>query len=341
MQERFSLIQLIPVKDLLQVPKRIAITTHHRPDGDAIGSSLGLYNFLLKKGHSVSVITPSDYPDFLQWMSGNDKVLNYESRKEIADEKISKAEIIFCLDFNRIDRVEKMEKALRKSAATKILIDHHLQPENVFQHVFSYPESCATCELVFQFIISMGDVELIDKNIAACLYAGIMTDTQSFRFENMRAETHRIVAQLIERGAVNYKIHESVYDNSTEDRLRLLGHCLKDKLVVLREYNTAYISLSQEELDKYNFQSGDSEGVVNYALSIEGIRLAAFAAPRDGSVKISFRSKGDFSVNELAAKQFEGGGHKNAAGGKTNLSLEETIKKFLEILRSYKTELNK
>lgn len=339
MDPRFKVKLIAPIKILFQEPKRIVITTHHRPDGDAIGSSLGLYNYLIQKKHDVSVIVPSDYPAFLKWMPGNDVIINYETDPVQANRLIHEAELIFCLDYNQISRIDKMEKPVRESKAVKILIDHHLDPENAFDHSYSFPDSCATSELIYEFITAMDDAALLNKSVAECLYAGIMTDTASFRFASMKAETHRTVAKLMEAGAVNYKIHELVYDTNTEDRLRLLGHSLKDKLIVLPEFRTAYISLTQEELDKYHYQTGDTEGVVNYALSIDNIMLAAFFSVRDGEVRISFRSKDNFPANELSRKYFEGGGHKNAAGGRSGLPLDEAVKKFIQVLPEYKSQL--
>jgi len=339
MDPRFQVKLIAPIKILFQEQKKIVITTHHRPDGDAIGSSLGLYNYLLQKKHEVSVIVPSDYPAFLKWMPGNDVVINYEKDPVQSNRLISEADLVFCLDYNRMHRIDNMEKPLRECNAIKILIDHHLDPENAFDHSYSFPEACATSELIYEFIVAMEDQSLLNKNVAECLYTGIMTDTASFRFASMKADTHRTVAKLMEAGAQNYKIHEWVYDTNTEDRLRLLGHCLKDKLVVIPEYKTAYISLTEEELNAYHFEAGDTEGVVNYALSINHIMLAAFFSPRDGEVRISFRSKDDFPANELAKKYFEGGGHKNAAGGRSLLTLDETVKKFMQLLPEYKSQL--
>ncbi|CAN5670249.1 bifunctional oligoribonuclease/PAP phosphatase NrnA [soil metagenome] len=341
MDPRFQVKLIAPIKILFQEEKKIVITTHHRPDGDAIGSSLGLYNYLIQKKHQVNVVVPSNYPSFLKWMPNNDVVINYEADPEKGNKLISEADIIFCLDYNAMKRIDKMEMPVRNSKAIKILIDHHLHPENAFDHSYSFPDSCATSELIYEFIVALDDQSLLNKSIAECLYTGIMTDTASFRFAGMKAETHRTVAKLMEAGAVNYKIHELVYDTNTEDRIRLLGHCLKDKLVVLRELNTAYISLTEEELNHYQFESGDTEGIVNYALSINNIMLAAFFAPRDGVVRISFRSKDNFPANELSQKYFEGGGHRNAAGGRSELSLDETIKKFVGILPEYKSQLVK
>ncbi len=337
---RYNDSQKVAIRKILSVPSQIVITTHYRPDGDAMGSSLGLYNYLKKKGHRVNVIVPSEYPDFLSWLPGSADVLNYETSKEAGDILIGNAEIIFCLDFNWLNRIEQMEGAVRASKAKRILIDHHLDPEDAFDISISYQDVSSTCELIFDFILAMDDVKSIDKEIAECIYCGIMTDTNSFRYTSMKARTHRIVAGLIEAGAENHFIHELVYDNSSESRLRLLGHSLLNKLVVLREFNTAYISLSEAELIKFDFKSGDTEGFVNAALGITGIRLALFFSEKDGMVKISFRSKKDFSVKELSSKYFNGGGHKNASGGSSKDTLENTIKKFVEILPLYKTQLS-
>ncbi len=337
---QFPQAEVAAVKKLIESSKNIVITTHHRPDGDAMGSSLGLYNYLKLLGCNVSVITPSDYPDFLNWLPANDNVINFENAIQSSKDLISKADLIFCLDFNWLSRVESMESSLRSAEAKKVLIDHHLDPENVYDYVFSFTEACSTCELIYRFIDALGDASKITKDIAECLYCGIMTDTNSFRYSSMKADVHRIIAELMEAGAENYRIHERVYDTSTENRLRLLGYSLKDKLHVLPEFNTAYLALSQAELEMYNHKSGDTEGLVNYALSINGIKFAAFFSEKDGLIKISFRSKGSFSVKDFSSKYFSGGGHKNASGGRSDLSLSDTLKKFLDLLPAYKNELN-
>lgn len=338
---QFSESEISKVNELIKGSRNIVITTHHRPDGDAMGSSLGLYAYLVKRGCNVTVIAPSDYPDFLLWLPGNDKVIIFDEAKETSKELIATADLIFCLDFNWLNRVEDMEPLLRNSLAKKVLIDHHLDPEKVYDHVFSFTEACSTCELIYRFIVAMGDKKMIDKDIAECLYCGIMTDTNSFRYSSMKADVHRIIADLMEAGAENYKIHERIYDTSTENRLRLLGYSLKDKLTVLPQFSTAFLALSNAELDMFNFKSGDTEGLVNYALSINGIRFAAFFSERDGMIKISFRSKGDFSVKDFSGKYFNGGGHKNASGGRSDISLHDTLKKFIDLLPQYKEELNK
>ena len=336
---RLSSAEAEGIKKLLSSSSSIVITTHHRPDGDAMGSSLGLFNYLLLKGHKVTVIVPSEAPDFLSWLPGSDKVVNYEVDKTAGDELFKNANIIFCLDYNSLNRIDKMEDSLRKSPAKKILVDHHLDPDKIFDVSVSYQDVSSTSELIVDVIMGMDDAALIDENISECLYCGIMTDTNSFRYSSMKARTHRIIAGLMDAGAENYIIHERVYDNATECRLRLLGHSLSEKLVVLPEFNTAYIALSEAELEQYKYQTGDTEGFVNVALGIKGIRLAIFFSERNNIVKISFRSKGDFSVKDMSAKYFKGGGHKNASGGVSEESLEKTVQKFLEILPLYKEQL--
>jgi phosphoesterase RecJ-like protein len=328
------------IKNLLAVASDIVIVTHHRPDGDAMGSSLGLFHFLEKMGHRVKVIVPSIYPDFLFWLPGCDQVINYESNSKSCENLIQNSSLVFCLDFNWLNRADKLENSLRNCKAKKILIDHHLHPEDVFDVVVSYQDVSSTSELIVDLIMGLDEVSKIDSNIAYCLYCGIMTDTNSFRFSSMKARTHRIVAGLMDAGAKNYIIHEMVFDNAQESRLRLLGHALSEKLVVLPEYRTAYISLTEKELNEYNYQQGDTEGFVNMALGIKGIMLAVFFSEKSGIIKISFRSKGDFSVQELSSRFFNGGGHKNASGGTSNDSMENTLNRFLEILPLYKSQLN-
>ncbi|MEI6815666.1 MAG: bifunctional oligoribonuclease/PAP phosphatase NrnA [Bacteroidota bacterium] len=341
MKNRFPYQEVLPLIKLLLDPKRIVITTHHKPDGDAMGSSLGLYNYLLAKGHHVTVVVPSDYPDFLEWMPGNHTVIEYPKAKEQCKQLFNDAEILFCLDFNQPNRVEEMEADMLASKAIKVLIDHHLHPQAFCDHTFSYPLACATAELVYQFIVSMDDKTLINKAVADCLYTGIMTDTNSFRFETMTADTHRTIAGLMDAGAANYVIHENVYDNFSYDRMKMVGFSLFHRLVMVPEFKTAYISLSQEDLKQFKSTTGDTEGVVNLALSIKDVKLAAFFYETPHLVKISLRSKGVFSVKEVAQAHFQGGGHRNAAGGKSFTSIDDAIKKFLSILPDYKHELLK
>ncbi|WJJ97651.1 DHH family phosphoesterase [Algibacter luteus] len=329
------------IKQLLSTPKKIVIVAHKNPDGDAIGSSLGLYHYLVKGNHNVNVIMPNDYPSFLKWIPGNDAVLIHDAQTATCDALINESDIIFTLDFNAFHRTGNMESALTESNALKIMIDHHQAPDDYAAYTFSDVSMSSTCEMVYHFINMLGDLDKINSAIATSLYVGIMTDTGSFRFSSTTSTTHRVVADLIEKGANNSEIHNHVFDTNSYERLQLLG-CALTNLKVLPEHRTAYITLSQQELHNFNYKKGDTEGVVNYGLSLDGVVLAAiFIEDRqEGIIKISLRSKGNFSVNEMSRAHFEGGGHTNAAGGKSYLSLEKTIEKFISILPSYNKALN-
>ena len=326
--------------ELLSSPKNIVITTHYKPDADALGSSLALSIYLKIKGHSVTVIVPSDYPNFLFWLPNQSEVIIYEEDKKSEIELlINNSDIIFCLDFSSISRINDMSVLVQNSKATKVLIDHHLNPESFSEYTFWDCTASATAELIFDFITLLGDHHLINKDIAECIYAGIMTDTGSFRYPTTTKKVHQIIADLIEIGADNSKIHRLVYDNSSESRLRFIGYALSEKMQVFNEYNTTIFSITEDELNLFNSQTGDTEGLVNYGMAINGIVMAAAFIEREGVVKMSFRSVGDFPVNELAALHFDGGGHKNAAGGKSSFSLIETVEKFKQLLPLYKDQL--
>jgi phosphoesterase RecJ-like protein len=326
--------------DLLAQPQKIVITTHHKPDGDAMGSSLGLYNYLIQQGHHAKVITPSDYPHFLSWMPGNEEVIIYTDDVAAADQLIADAAIIFCLDFNALGRINEMGVKVGESSAFKIMIDHHLEPQDFDDYRFWNINACATAQLVYQFIVEvLNNKQLVNQDVATCLYTGIMTDSASFRLPNTTSAVHRIAADLIDAGAVNWRIHELVYNNSSEERVRFLGHCLVNRLEVFNEFNTAIITVSKQDLEKYNVITGDTEGVVNYALAISNVRLAAFIVERRDRVKLSLRSKGDFPANDICKKYFNGGGHRNAAGGYSSDSLQQVIEQFKLILPKYKTLL--
>ncbi|GAA4958876.1 bifunctional oligoribonuclease/PAP phosphatase NrnA [Algibacter aquimarinus] len=329
------------IKHLLATKKKIVIVPHKNPDGDAIGSTLGLYHYLLKGGHDAQVITPNDYPNFLKWVPGENTILKHDTQTNECNALIEKADIIFTLDFNAFHRTGNMETVLSESNALKIMIDHHQAPDDYATYTFSDVSMSSTCEMIYHFIDMLGDTSSIDTNIATCLYVGIMTDTGSFRFRSTTSKTHEIVAQLIEKGADNTSIHAHVYDSNSFNRLQLLG-CALNNLRIIPESKTAYISLSQKELQKYDYKKGDTEGVVNYGLSLEGIVLAAIFIEdkQEGIIKISLRSKGDFSVNEISRAHFNGGGHTNAAGGRSLLPLQATIEKFISILPSYSKALN-
>lgn len=327
---------------LLFDPKRVVITVHANPDADALGSALALAAYLEKKDHQVQIISPTDYPQFLHWMNGHEKVIVFnDGNEERSTHIIKDADIICCLDFSSLNRIEGMGDIVRNSSATKVVIDHHTGKEDFAEYVFWDIKAAATCELLYQLIVDLDDRSLIDKHTAECLYAGIMTDTGSFRHPNTTKHVHEVVADLIELGANVSKVSKLVYDNNSLDRLRFIGYALSEKLAILPEYKTAYFAISAEDLKKFNSRTGDTEGLVNYALSIEGIAMAAIIIERNEGVKMSFRSIGDFAVNELANKHFQGGGHKNAAGGISYLTLQETVDKFLKLLPLYKSQLHK
>ena len=329
------------IKALISTAKRIVIVPHKNPDGDAMGSTLALYHYLKAYGHKVTVIAPNDYPDFLKWLPGNDSVIIFESNQEASEILIGDAEIIFTLDFNALHRAGEMSTFLEQSEALKIMIDHHQQPDDYATYMYSDVNMSSTCEMVYNFIEFLGDLDKIDSNIATCLYTGIMTDTGSFRFPSTTSRTHEVIGQLIAKGANNSAIHNNVYDTNSYTRLQLLGRAMEN-LRVLPEFRTVYITLSQAELDQFEFKKGDTEGFVNYGLSLKDIVFAAIFIEneQEGIVKVSLRSKGSFSVNQFSRAHFNGGGHDNAAGGRSTEGLEATVDKFISILPQYIDELS-
>jgi phosphoesterase RecJ-like protein len=329
------------LKKIISQPKNIVITTHRGPDGDAMGSSLALYNLLINIGHKVNVITPNDYASFLNWMPGNDTVIEYDGNEEKSILITSKADIIFMLDFNSITRLDNFSQTVSDSKAFKVLIDHHQDPDmEIADLIFSDSTSCSTAQLLYELIEAMNMTNDINMDIAECLYVGIMTDTGSFKYNSTTSRTHNVIANLIDKGARNSKIHDLIYDNSSADRMKLLGYCINDKLLLYPENNAAIISLTDEELNRFNFKKGDTEGIINYALAIKGIIFAVLIVQRGDIVKLSLRSKGNFKVNLIANKYFNGGGHTNASGGMTYMTVNETIKKVESIIKEYKKELN-
>ncbi|MBC6997919.1 DHH family phosphoesterase [Cytophaga sp. FL35] len=330
------------VKELLSTPQKMVIIPHKNPDGDAIGSTLALWHFLQNRGQDATVIVPNDYPKFLKWMPGSDQILNFEKENHQCRNKIENATVVFTLDFNHLGRVGQLEEPLAE-AATKIqfvMIDHHQAPSDYAKIMYSDVEMSSTCQMVYNFIEAIDGVDKITSEMANCLYTGIMTDTGSFKFRSTTGETHRIVADLIDRGAENTEIHHRVFDTNTLARLKLLGVALNN-MKILEQFKTAYITLSQDELDAHNYQKGDTEGFVNYGLTLEGINFAVIFIENkeEGIIKISFRSIGDFSVNEFARSHFNGGGHNNAAGGRSERSLQETALHFESLLEDYKNQL--
>jgi phosphoesterase RecJ-like protein len=338
-----KMVNLAEFKSFLAQPRRAVILMHHKPDADALGSSLGLAIYLKKIGHHVMVISPSDYPSFLNWLPGNNDVLIFQNNTaEKASKFIGEAEIVFCLDFSSLKRINELGEMVKKAKAKKVLIDHHLEPEQFADFVQWDDKAASTAELIFELIQDLGDDKLIDTSLAECLYAGIMTDTGGFRHNNTSYKVFQIASDLVAHGANPHKISKLIYDNNTLERLRLLGYVLDKKLQIIKEFNTAYIVLTKEELTALGSQTGDTEGLVNFGLSVKHVILSALIYERkDGSVKLSFRSMNDFSVNDLARKHFEGGGHRNAAGGQSSLNIEATLTKFLDLLPEYKDQLVK
>jgi phosphoesterase RecJ-like protein len=318
--------ELIP---LLQKPRTIVIVMHQKPDADAMGSSLGLSHILIALGHQVSVISPTNWAEWLGWMPGAEKVIDYELNTVRSNELLNQADWIFCLDFNVLHRTRKMAEPIRKAHGIRILIDHHQQPESeAFAYGISDTSKSSASEMVFDFIESASLGARINQAVAECLYAGVMTDTGSFRFSSASASVHRMVAVLKDTGLDHSKVHENLFDNFLENRLRFIGHALLNRMEVMYEYNTALISIPWKDLVKFQIRTGDTEGLVNYPLTIQGIKFAALIIDRDEEIKCSFRSKGGFDVNMFARNYFEGGGHRNAAGGRSSETLEETTQRF-------------
>ncbi len=314
---------------------------HQKPDGDAMGSTLGLYHFLNKLGHSCTVISPTNWASFLDWMPGCDKVLDYESQAKKADIFMEDADWIFCLDFNILSRTKKMEEKLRSAKGDRILVDHHREPQTeVFAYGISDIEKSSTAEMIYDLIVNSGHADLIDATIGECLYAGVMTDTGSFRFPSTTASVHKMVYDLKEKGLEHTHVHEALFDNFLENRFRFTGHVLLNRMEVFYEYNTALMAIPQADLIKFNVKTGDTEGLVNYALSIKGIKLAALIIDRGEERKSSFRSKDGFDVNTFARTYFNGGGHFNAAGGFNKEPLDEVVTSFKAAIKDCVAQLS-
>jgi len=328
-------------KRILDTSKSIVLTTHHNPDGDAVGSILGLYHALKSKGYPVVAVTPNGFPDFLSWMPCSDEVIRYSDQKIIAVERILNADIVICLDFNGFKRTEEMGEYLMQSKGKKILIDHHPNPENHFDLQFSFTEVSSTCELVYELLSASFANDSVTTDSAICLFVGIMTDTGSFSYACSRGRTFQVAGELIAKGVNVEKVQGLVYNNFSAERMRLMGFSLNEKMKVLPEYKTAYISLTKEELKRFKNKMGDTEGFVNLPLAIKGIVFSVLFVEHDSFVKVSLRSRGSFPVNEISQKHFNGGGHMNAAGGKAFMSLSQVENFFEEILKSYSTILNK
>ena len=328
------------LKALLKTPKKIVITTHRKPDGDAMGSSLGLSNYLQSKGHDVNVVVPTNYPDNLNWMAGNDEVIIYnKANLETITAVYTEADIAFCLDLSVAKQLPDIYPFFENSMAVKVLIDHHQGPEITADHTFWDTSSAATAQIVYQIIDAMGDRNAISPDAANCLYAGLMTDTGRFKHPNTTVDVFNTAASLCALGADNAMVSQNIYDNTSVNGLQFLGFVLSQRLVILEEYNTAYFYISPKDFAEYGTNSNDTEDLVNYALSIKGIRFAVQITDLGSKVKFSFRSRGAFSVSDFATKHFDGGGHTNASGGSSYVSLEETRKEFEALLPLYKEQL--
>jgi bifunctional oligoribonuclease and PAP phosphatase NrnA len=325
---------------LLNTPRQIVITTHQKPDADAMGSSLALKHFLTQFGHSVTVISPTNWAGWVNWMPGAKEVMDYEMDRAKAQTVLDQAAWLFCLDFNIFYRTKNLAEPLAKMNGTKILIDHHQEPDEVsFDYGVSNTSKSSTCEMVYDFIIGSGHAEKINTSIAECIYAGVVGDTGSFRFPSAHAGVHTLVADLKTRGLEHGKVHENLFDNFLENRLRFTGHVLLNRMEVFYEYNTVLIAIPKNDLLKYHIRTGDTEGLVNFPQSIQGIKLVALVIDRDEERKWSFRSKGEFDCNTFARKYFEGGGHYNASGGRSSDTLEKTVERFKEAMKENATLL--
>ncbi len=327
------------LKKLLENKKNITILPHKNPDGDAMGSCLALKLFLKKFGHNCNIISPNDYPDFLDWMPGISKVLKFSSNKIFCEKLIKESDIIFTLDFNSLKRVEIIGDLIKKTKSIIVMIDHHENPDDFSQLTYSDPKIASTCEMTYN-VIEKIKIQELDSEIASCLYTGILTDTGSFKYPSTSSRTHLIVSRLLETGINHTEIHQNIYDNFKKSRISLLSIALSN-LKILDHLNTVYITLTNKELKKNNFKKGDTEGFVNYGLSIKGIKLSIILIEnsKEKIIKMSFRSKGDFNVNVLAKDYFNGGGHTNASGGASPRSMNDTIKYLIYVLNKNSNKL--
>ncbi len=327
------------IKSFLSVPRDICITSHRNPDGDAIGSSLGLALFLTKQGHTVKVTMPSEYPVFFSWMPQIDSIIIYDTDVEYSKKALEDADLIFALDYNSLDRIDKMGEYIHGLNKKIALIDHHLLPDIDAEFALSDTTASSTSELIYLFISYLGGEDLIDKDIAECLYTGIVTDTGSFKYSTS-ARVFRIVGNLLDKGVDDYTLQNLIYNSLPEKNLRLLGHCLINRMEIFPEYRAGIIWLTKEDYETFDIRRGDTEGIVNYLLMIGNVVFATFITEQPNIVKLSFRSKGDFSVQEVARRHFKGGGHKNASGGSSFKGLNATLYKLKSLLPQYKEALN-
>lgn len=328
------------LKKKLKSPQDIVITSHRNPDGDAIGSSLGLFHYLNQSMHSIKIIVPSEFPAFLSWMPAVHDIMVFDIEPEEGTAVLEKADIVFCLDFNSLDRIDKMGEVIDGLNCAKVMIDHHLYPEPFADYMLSDTTASSTCELIFDFICMLGDKGKIDLDVGESLYTGILTDTGSFKYATS-AKLFKIAGELLEIGVDDIKIQDLVFNSLSEKHLRIMGHVFNNRFEYLPEFHTGIIMLSRQDYEYFDIKRGDTEGLVNMLLKIKGIKVAIFVHEQPTITKISLRSKGDFSVQEIAQKHFKGGGHKNASGGYSYIGLNPTVKKIIGILPEYKEQLDK
>ena len=328
------------LKQLVSLPKDVVITTHRNPDGDAIGSSLALYHYLRKNGHTVHILVPSEYPAFLAWMDGVDDIVVYDIDPDRCKELLDRCNLFFALDFNGLDRIDKLGQLVDLTGKDSVMIDHHLYPDDFVDHLFSDTSYSSTCELLYDVLKGIGAHRDIDPLIAECLFVGILTDTGGFKYATS-ARLFRTAADLVDLGVDDYQLQDRIFNSLTEKNLRLLGHCLANRMEILPEFRTGIITLTKEDYDYFDIKRGDTEGIVNYLLKMPGIVMAAFIHEQPKITKLSLRSKREFSVQEIAQKYFRGGGHKNASGGASYSGLGNTVRKFKSILPEFKEKLDK
>lgn len=329
-------------KKYVEKGEKFVVVTHISPDGDALGSSLGLYHFLTACGKDcVSVVVPNEFPSFYKWMPGVKDIVIHEKYPDFAEQLIQEADVIFCLDFNEPKRIERLGPAVVAAEGRRVLIDHHLNPADFCRVTMSYPEMSSTSEMVFRFICRMGMFDLLDKNAAECIYTGMMTDTGSFTYNSNKPEIYTIIGELIKKGIDKDWIYRQVNQVYSESRLRLMGYVLYEKMKLYPEKQAALITLSVEEQERFNFRTGDAEGFVNLPLSIDGVSFSVFIREDKDYLKISLRSVGNFPCNLFAAAYFNGGGHKNASGGEFHGSLVEAIAVFEKGLAEFDPAVKK
>jgi phosphoesterase RecJ-like protein len=324
----------------IKIPQNAVILSHRNPDGDAIGSSLAMFHYLKQYGHTVHVMFPSEFPEEFEALPGADEILIWDIHTEECKQVLRKKNLFFFLDFNALSRIDRIGDFIKDLPGYKVMIDHHLYPDEIAQTMISEPEASSTCEMIYRFIETMGDVVKIDPVIGKCIYTGIVTDTGSFRHAT-NPQVFRIVGNLVERGTDDLAVQDMIFNSQKEKNLRLLGHCLSNRMEYWPEFRTALIWLSKKDYDTFSIQRGDTEGIVNYLLSIRDVKLAVFIHNQPTVVKLSLRSKGDLDVQEICKKHFNGGGHKNASGAYSHDGLKATIEKFKALLPEYREQLLK